>query len=89
MGKAPLYTIGYGTRDISTFISVLQQCEIAYLIDIRSRPNNRYRPAFSKQALEVALRGAGIRHVSMGDTLGGQPDEPACYVEGKVEDDAT
>lgn len=85
MGKAPLYTIGYGARDISSFIAVLQKYEIAYLIDIRSRPYSRYKPEFSKQPLAEQLQQAGIRYVYMGDTLGGQPDDPACYVEGKVD----
>jgi uncharacterized protein (DUF488 family) len=85
MGKAPLYTIGYGARDIAAFISVLQKYEIAYLIDIRSRPYSRYKPDFSKQALASLLEQTGIRYVFMGDTLGGQPDDPACYVDGKVE----
>lgn len=85
MGKAPLYTIGYGARDISSFVAVLQKFEIAYLIDIRSRPYSRYKPEFSKLALADFLQQAGIRYVYMGDTLGGQPEEPACYVDGKVD----
>lgn len=85
MGKAPLYTIGYGARDISSLIAVLQKYAIAYLIDIRSRPYSRYKPEFSKQPLAERLQQAGIRYVYMGDTLGGQPDDPACYVDGKVD----
>ncbi len=85
MGTAPLYTIGYGARDISSFIAALQKAEIAYLIDIRSRPYSRYKPDFSREPLAEHLQRAGIRYVYMGDALGGQPDEPACYVDGKVD----
>lgn len=85
MGNPPLYTIGYGAREIDTFIDTLRAFEIAYLIDIRSRPYSRYKPDFSKDALSSHLKKAGIRYVFMGDTLGGQPDDPACYTDGKVD----
>jgi uncharacterized protein (DUF488 family) len=71
MGNPPLYTIGYGAREIDAFIDVLRAYEIVYLIDIRSRPYSRYKPDFSKEALAGHLEEAGIRYVFMGDTLGG------------------
>jgi uncharacterized protein (DUF488 family) len=85
MGKPPLYTIGYGAREIDDFIAVLRRYEIDYLIDVRSRPYSRYKPDFSRQALSSHLNAAGIRYVFMGDTLGGQPDDESCYVDGKVD----
>ena len=69
----PLYTIGYGARTIEAFIELLQAHEIAYLIDVRSAPYSRFKPEFSKGALETALREHGIRYVYMGDAIGGQP----------------
>ena len=47
----------------------------AYLIDVRSAPYSRYKPEFSKEALEMKLRQHRIRYVFMGDTLGGHPDD--------------
>jgi len=86
MGQLPIYTIGYGARDITDFIAVLHANHIAYLIDVRSKPYSRYKPDFSKDALEMHLRVNGIRYVYMGDTLGGMPDDPGCYNEdGKVD----
>jgi uncharacterized protein (DUF488 family) len=85
MGQIPLYTIGYGAREITDFIAVLQANDIAFLIDVRSKPYSRYKPDFSKQSLESHLQAANIRYVYMGDTLGGMPDDPDCYDEnGKV-----
>jgi len=89
----PLYTIGYGARTIEAFIELLQAHEIAYLIDVRSAPYSRFKPEFSKGALETALREHGIRYVYMGDAIGGQPprdsggqpDDPDCYVDGRVD----
>ncbi len=82
----PIYTIGYGSRSIDQFIEVLQQHEIAYLIDVRSAPYSRYKPEYSREPLEAELQRHGVRYVFMGDTLGGHPDEEECYdVNGKVD----
>jgi uncharacterized protein (DUF488 family) len=87
MGQMPVYTIGYGARTIEEFVVVLKRYGIAYLLDVRSRPYSRYKPDFSRQALEQQLQAAGIRYVFMGDSLGGQPDDPDCYIHGKVDYD--
>lgn len=84
MSNNPIFTIGYGAREIGELIAVLKRYQIAYLIDVRSKPYSRYKPDFSKQALEQQLKAAGIRYLFMGDLLGGQPDDPACYQDGKV-----
>ena len=81
----PIWTIGYGSRSISEFIDVLQQYEIAYLIDVRSIPHSGYKPEFSKKPLANELEQHGIRYVYMGDLLGGKPDDETCYVNGIVD----
>jgi uncharacterized protein (DUF488 family) len=88
MSQLPIYTIGYGAREMDAFIAVLKSHQIDFLIDVRSKPYSRYKPDFSKQALERHLQAQGIRYVFMGDSLGGQPDDPDCYKEdGKVDYD--
>lgn len=82
----PIFTIGYGSRSVDEFIQVLQEHEIAYLIDVRSAPYSRYKPEFSRERLDAELEQHGIRYVFMGDTLGGRPDDEDCYdVNGKVD----
>lgn len=86
MSHLPIFTIGYGAREIGDFVAALRRYEIAYLLDVRSKPFSRYKPDFSKDALEAHLRRAGIRYVFMGDTLGGRPADPGCYdADGKVD----
>ena len=80
----PIHTIGYGSRSLDDFVSVLKTHEIGYLIDVRSAPYSRFKPEFSKNALEAHLREHGIRYIYLGDKLGGQPDDPTCYADGKV-----
>lgn len=85
MSERVLYTIGYGAREMENFLAVLKRFGIAYLIDVRSRPYSRYKPDFSKQALEAHLKAHGIRYVFMGKSLGGQPEDATCYTDGKVD----
>lgn len=86
MNQTPVYTIGYGARDMAAFVRLLQEHEIAYLIDVRSKPYSRYKPEFSKQALQESLHEQHIHYVFMGDELGGQPPDASCYdAEGKVD----
>lgn len=86
MAVTPVYTIGYGNRSIESFIRLLHMYGIKYLVDLRSQPYSRYKPEFSKAALEQYLKQQHIRYVYMGDTLGGRPEDTDCYTEdGKVD----
>lgn len=79
-----LYTIGYGARTLDAFISVLQAQRIAYVADVRSAPYSKFKPEFSRPALEAALKRHGIGYLYLGDALGGQPKDAECYADGKV-----
>ncbi len=85
MTKIPIYTIGYGNRSMEAFVELLQRYEIRYLVDVRSQPYSRFNSQFSKDAFEKNLRRHTIRYMFMGDTLGGQPKDDSCYVNGKVD----
>jgi len=87
-GKAivtAIYTIGYGSRDMTAFIAALKAHEIGYLIDVRSAPYSKFKPEFSRNALEATLKEHGIRYLYLGEQLGGQPKDAGCYdADGKV-----
>lgn len=80
-----MFTIGYGARSLEEVISVLQANDIDYLIDVRTAPYSKFKPEFTKEILQKRVEAAGIRYVFMGDSLGGQPRDPACYTDGKVD----
>jgi uncharacterized protein (DUF488 family) len=82
---SPLLTVGYGSSTLDVFLALLAREEVAYLIDVRSKPYSRYKPEFNREALAARLAEAGVRYVFMGDLLGGLPDDPACYTDGKVD----
>jgi uncharacterized protein (DUF488 family) len=84
---ASLFTIGYGARALDEFLAVLKANRIEYLIDVRTAPFSKFKPEFSKDLLQHHLERAGLRYIFMGDTLGGQPRDPACHSDGKVDYD--
>lgn len=83
----PLYTIGYGARTLDEFLAVLKANRIQYLIDVRTAPFSKFKPDFSRDLLQHHAERAGLRYVFMGDTLGGQPRDPDCHTDGKVDYD--
>ena len=83
--EIPIYTIGYGNRKIEDFLELLKKYQIRYLIDIRSSPYSKYNPNFSRNKLEAYLNSSNVCYVYMGDSLGGHPNIPSCYTDGKVD----
>ena len=80
----PLFTIGHSNHEMPQFLQLLQRHGITELADVRSQPYSRHTPWFSRDALEHALKIAGIRYVFLGRELGARRHEPDCYVQGKV-----
>jgi uncharacterized protein (DUF488 family) len=83
----PLLTIGYGARTLEQFIQALKVNCVEYVIDVRTGPYSKFKQEFSKELLQYNLERAGFRYLFMGDTLGGQPKDPACHTDGKVDYD--
>ncbi len=70
-----IYTIGYGNRAISNFIQILKDNQIQVVIDVRSVPYSRYRPAYNTKSLEKHLTDVGIGYMFKGNQLGGMPKD--------------
>lgn len=86
-GDPTLHTIGYGARTLDQLLAALKASRIEYVLDVRTSPYSKFKPEFSREPLEAALKAGGIHYVFMGDTLGGQPRDPDCYTDGKVDYD--
>ncbi len=80
----PVFTIGHSNQTLEHFIALLQEHGITALADIRSKPYSRYVPHFSRDALKAGVEAAGIAYVFLGNELGARPDDPGCYIDGKV-----
>jgi len=85
-GNVPtLHSIGQGARSLDELLNVLESHQIEFLLDVRSSPYSKFKPEYSREPLEAALKARGISYVFLGDTLGGQPRDPDCYTDGKVD----
>lgn len=79
-----LFTIGHSNHAFDIFRELLAQHGIEAIADVRSMPYSRYVPHFNPAPLRTALTAAGIDYVYLGRELGARPDDPACYVDGRV-----
>jgi uncharacterized protein (DUF488 family) len=79
-----LYTIGHSNHTLAHFLGLLRQHGIEAIADVRSMPYSRHVPHFNPAALRSALSAAGVAYVYLGKELGARPDDPACFVDGRV-----
>ena len=77
-------TIGHSNHPVAAFVELLRAHGVDAVADVRTSPWSRYQPDFNKDALGAALKAAGIAYVFLGRELGGRPEDPACYVDGRV-----
>jgi uncharacterized protein (DUF488 family) len=82
-----LYTIGYGARSVDDLVAILRSLGIEYLVDVRTSPYSKFKPEFNQDLLRYEVERQGLKYLFLGDTLGGQPKDPACLSDGKVDYD--
>lgn len=82
-----IYSIGHGNRSVDDLIALLNQYDIKYLIDVRSRPYSKFNLDFNKEALERIFIQNGIKYVFMGDKIGGLPEDLTCRTDDKIDYD--
>ncbi len=80
-----LFTIGYTTHESDSFLRVLKRYEITAVADVRSTPHSQFKPEFNRDQLADFLNGHQIAYVFLGDSCGARVEDPACYVDGKLD----
>jgi uncharacterized protein (DUF488 family) len=70
---------------METFIQLLAKHGITAVCDVRSAPYSKYTPQFNYESIREQLKKAGIQYVYLGKELGPRSDDPACYLDGKVQ----
>jgi uncharacterized protein (DUF488 family) len=83
--RKKLYTIGHSTHSLEYFISLLKGHGVEAVCDVRSVPYSQYNPQFNRAPLTKELQRAQILYGFMGKELGARSDNPACYIDGKVQ----
>ena len=84
-GSTGILTIGHSNHSLERFMALLAEHRVTAVADVRSAPYSRFRPHFSRKALEASLDARSIRYLFAGRELGGRPDDPACYEGGRVD----
>lgn len=74
-----LYTIGYATKPITTFIEQLKHYDIQVVADIRSVPYSNAFYDYHQEAIESHLKQHHIRYVYLGNELGPRSKEDDHY----------
>ncbi|MAZ89314.1 MAG: hypothetical protein CL693_16915 [Cellvibrionaceae bacterium] len=83
-----LFSIGYATKSITTFIEQLQRYGINAVADVRSVPYSATFFDYHQDRLEGHLARAGIRYVYLGKELGPRSKDPEHYDDcGQVQFD--
>ena len=79
-----ILTVGHSNHSLDGFLALLSKHRVAAVADLRSAPYSRFSPHFNRDALAAALKNRAIGYAYLGRELGGRPDDPACYEEGRV-----
>lgn len=76
-----MFTIGYATKPVDSYIEQLKAQKVTVVADIRSVPYSKVFFDYHQEALMAHLQNAGIRYVYLGLELGPRSEDPAHYDE--------
>ena len=81
-----LFSIGYATKPLTTFVDQLQSHEIDAVADVRSVPYSAVFKEYHREPLKASLNDKGIHYVYLGEELGPRSKLDAHYNdEGQVQ----
>lgn len=78
-------TIGHSNHPLDHFIALLRMHGATAVADVRSAPYSRSNPHFNREMFQHSLKTNHIAYVFLGRELGGRPEDPGCYNDGKVQ----
>ncbi len=79
-----IYTVGYGSRPMPRFLTMLTLYNVQSVCDVRSTPFSKRFPDFSRPALFSRLKRDGIEYCFLGDALGARPSSSSLYEAGRA-----
>jgi uncharacterized protein (DUF488 family) len=82
-----VYTIGHSSHTVEELAALLARHGVTAVGDVRSRPYSRLHPQFNREPFTHELAQRGIGYVFLGAELGARSNDPACYLNGKVQYD--
>lgn len=79
MMNKTIYTIGYATKDIKSFINCLKKNNVTCLIDVRTSPFSKTFPTYDKPNIRGILKSEGIEYAHFGEEFGARRSENEAY----------
>jgi uncharacterized protein (DUF488 family) len=73
-----VFTIGHSNLSIEAFFALLDQHQIALLVDVRTSPYSRYVPQFNREPLAVETTRRGIAYATWVRISAGVPVTLLC-----------
>lgn len=83
--REPILTIGHSTHSFDFFLELLRTHGVTAIADVRSSPFSRANPQYNRKPFADGLRARGIAYVFLGRELGARPNDPSCYLNGRVQ----
>jgi uncharacterized protein (DUF488 family) len=80
-----ILTIGHARHSLERFLALLEAGQVTAVADVRSAPASRFSPQFNKSALAASLAAQNIGYVFLGKELGGRPERPELYTQGRAD----
>jgi len=80
-----VYTVGHSNGTAERLLSLLAPHAITAVADVRSRPYSRFNPQFNREEIAAFLKPNGVEYVFLGQELGGRPEDPSCYRDGRAQ----
>ncbi|MHB8870196.1 MAG: DUF488 domain-containing protein [Thermoleophilia bacterium] len=77
-----IFTIGHSNLSIDAFFALLDQHQIALLVDVRTSPYSRYVAQFNREPLAAEAERRDVAYRYLGEDLGGRPSDPALLTNG-------
>ncbi|MCD8165565.1 MAG: DUF488 domain-containing protein [Bacteroides sp.] len=66
-------------------VEELKSFNVAYVVDIRSKPYSRYNKQFNRDIVPYVFAEQGMTYGYMGNQIGIIPEDPSCYTNGIID----
>lgn len=80
-----IYTVGYASHTLETFVDVLNKHHVDVVADVRSSPYSQFKADFNREPFAAFLKDRGMQYLFFGDFWGARLTDRSCYVNGQVD----
>ena len=75
-----LLSIGHSKHAVGFFITLLQNHDVNYILDVRSTPYSKFASEYNRENIKTILENNGIAYMFMGNYFGARPSDASLYL---------